>query len=146
MHKKRLKGYKADEIIGEHFSRFYPKEDVDAAKPARELEIATATGQYEEEGWRVRKDGSRFWASGFSSARKGGGGELLGFVKIFRDLHTMTRKVIAAQLDRLPQHRIDVHQFALHRPLPRKAQEILHDVLRPLRLLQNNLPIFAGVH
>src|SRR5438309_11621088 len=59
---ERLKGYTADEIIGQHFSVFYLPEDVRSSKPARELELA-ASGKYEEEGWRVRKDGSRFWAS-----------------------------------------------------------------------------------
>jgi len=59
----RLKGYEADEIIGRHFSTFYPEADVAAGKPARELASAAEVGRYEEEGWRVRKDGSRFWAN-----------------------------------------------------------------------------------
>src|SRR5437588_8020870 len=60
---ERIKGYSSDEIIGQHFSRFYPPEDVKSGQPARELAQAAATGKYEEEGWRVRKDGSRFWAN-----------------------------------------------------------------------------------
>src|SRR5437868_998782 len=59
---ERIKGYKADEIIGKHFSIFYPPEDVAAGKTQRELEVATREGRFEEEGWRVRKDGSRMWA------------------------------------------------------------------------------------
>ena len=59
--------------------------------------------------------------------------------------HAVARKIVAAQLDRLPQHRVDVHRFALHRPLPRKTQQILHDLLRALRLLQNNLQILARI-
>src|SRR3954466_4313726 len=57
-----LKGYRADEIIGRHFSVFYPQEGIDAGFPERELRIAAATGRYEEDGWRLRKDGTRFLA------------------------------------------------------------------------------------
>src|SRR5262245_39072892 len=60
---ERLKGYAASEILGEHFSVFYSREDVLAGKPARELEVARAEGRAEDEGWRLRKDGSRFWAN-----------------------------------------------------------------------------------
>ena len=58
-----LKGYHADEIIGKHFSIFYPREDVEHGKPEMELRVATNENRFEDEGWRVRKDGSRFWAS-----------------------------------------------------------------------------------
>ncbi len=58
-----IKGYRAKEIVGRHFSRFYPPEDIQARKPERALEAATTGGRFEDEGWRVRKDGSRFWAS-----------------------------------------------------------------------------------
>lgn len=81
---QRIKGYSAEEIIGQHFSVFYPPED--AGKPARELEVAARTGKYEEEGWRVRKDGSRFWASVVITAIHDSSGRLAGFAKITRDL------------------------------------------------------------
>ena len=83
---QHLKGYSADEIIGKHFSIFYPPEDVAADKPGRELEIATRTGQYEEEGWRVRKDGSRFWANVLITAMRDARNQLVGFAKVTRDL------------------------------------------------------------
>jgi PAS domain S-box-containing protein len=83
---QRLKGYAAEEIIGQHFSRFYPQEAVRAGKSERALEIASATGRYEEEEWRVRKDGSRFWASVVLTAVRDERGQLLGFIKIVRDL------------------------------------------------------------
>src|SRR5262245_32326721 len=60
---ERVKGYRAHEIIGRHFSAFYPAEDVAAGKPDRELELAVAHGRHEDEGWRMRSDGSRFWAN-----------------------------------------------------------------------------------
>ncbi|HWM49562.1 MAG TPA: PAS domain S-box protein [Xanthobacteraceae bacterium] len=82
----RIKGYSADEIIGQHFSRFYTKEDRTAGLPARVLEIATREGKYEAEGWRVRKDGSRFWASVVMDAVRDPSGELIGFAKITRDI------------------------------------------------------------
>jgi PAS domain S-box-containing protein len=83
---ERMKGYTKDEIIGRHFSVFYPEKDVAAGKPAWELRIASRTGRFEEEGWRVRKDGSLFWASVQITALKTERGELLGFAKITRDL------------------------------------------------------------
>src|SRR5580698_10155384 len=83
---ERIKGYKPDEIIGRHFSCFYPSEDVQSGKPERELEIAAAEGRYEEEGWRMRKDGSRFWAEVIITALSDGAGKLRGFSKISRDI------------------------------------------------------------
>src|SRR5579862_7426871 len=82
----RLKGYRADEIIGRHFSIFYSPEDLAAGKPARELAIATAAGQVEDEGWRLRKDGSRFWANVLITALRDETGDLIGFAKVTRDL------------------------------------------------------------
>jgi PAS domain S-box-containing protein len=83
---ERINGYRAKEIIGQHFSKFYPPEDDPPRKTARELEIARATGKYEEEGWRVRKDGSRFWSSVLITAIRNRSGELIGFAKVTRDL------------------------------------------------------------
>lgn len=83
---QRIKGYTAEEIIGKHFSIFYPQEDLDDGKPARELRIATKTGVYEEEGWRLRKDGTRFWASVVITALRRADGTLAGFAKVTRDL------------------------------------------------------------
>ncbi len=83
---RRIKGYEPEEIIGQHFSRFYLEEDIRDRKPARELEIATRTGTYEEEGWRLRKDGSRFWASVVITAVHDRGGRLTGFAKVTRDV------------------------------------------------------------
>jgi len=83
---ERLKGYSADEIIGQHFSVFYPKEAKDIGHPQREQEIATAEGRFEEEGWRIRKDGSAFWANVVITAVHDESGELIGFAKVTRDL------------------------------------------------------------
>jgi PAS domain S-box-containing protein len=83
---ERIKGYRADEIIGQHFSRFYPKEDLAIGKPAAELQIAAAEGRVEDEGWRIRKDGTRFWANVVISALRDDRGVLIGFAKVTRDL------------------------------------------------------------
>jgi PAS domain S-box-containing protein len=83
---ERLKGYKAEEIIGKHFSAFYPQEDVARGKCERELEVAKRDGRFEDEGWRVRKDGTRFWASVVVTALTDSQRQLIGFGKITRDL------------------------------------------------------------
>jgi PAS domain S-box-containing protein len=83
---RRINGYAEDEIIGKHFSVFYPEADKESNKPSRELEIATETGKYEEEGWRVRKDGTQFWANVLITAIRNKKGELRGFGKVTRDL------------------------------------------------------------
>ena len=83
---ERLKGYRDREIIGRHFSTFYADEDVARDWPARELQMASAEGRLEDEGWRVRKDGSRFWANVVITALRDEQGRLIGFSKITRDL------------------------------------------------------------
>jgi PAS domain S-box-containing protein len=83
---ERFKGYRAHEIIGQHFSRFYPLEALERGLPAHELEVAKATGVFEDEGWRLRKDGSLFWANVVITAMRNAQGELLGFAKVTRDL------------------------------------------------------------
>jgi len=83
---ERIKGYKPEEIIGSHFSRFYSEEDKANHKPERELEIARAEGSVEDEGWRLRKDGTRFWANVVITAVYDRSGELRGFAKVTRDI------------------------------------------------------------
>ena len=83
---QRIKGYAPEEIVGEHFSRFYTPEDLEMGTPKRALETARETGRYEAEGWRVRKDGTRFWASVVLDAIKDEDGKLIGFAKITRDM------------------------------------------------------------
>jgi len=83
---ERLKGWKANEIIGQHFSRFYPPEDVAKGKTEMELKVAREEGRFEDEGWRVRKDGSRFWANVIVTPLRDKEGRLRGFGKVTRDL------------------------------------------------------------
>jgi PAS domain S-box-containing protein len=81
-----LKGYSADEVIGSHFSRFYPADELKRGWPEHELRMATTEGRFEDEGWRLRKDGSRFWANVVITALRDSAGTLKGFSKITRDL------------------------------------------------------------
>ena len=83
---QRIKGFLAEEIVGQHFSRFYPPDDVTSGKPQRDLDVAAALGRFEVEGWRVRKDGSTFWANVVITAIRDQAGELRGFAKLTRDL------------------------------------------------------------
>jgi PAS domain S-box-containing protein len=88
---EKIKGYKADEIVGAHFSKFFPPEDVASGKPERELQIATELGRFEDESWRVRKNGTRFWANVVITALRDETGKLRGFGKVTRDLSERRR-------------------------------------------------------
>ncbi|TCP08310.1 PAS domain-containing hybrid sensor histidine kinase/response regulator [Caldimonas thermodepolymerans] len=89
---QKIKGYAADEVIGRHFSLFYPPEVAAAGWPQEELRRATRDGRYEEENWRVRKDGSRFWALVVITAMRDADGRLRGFAKVTRDLSERRRQ------------------------------------------------------
>jgi diguanylate cyclase (GGDEF)-like protein/PAS domain S-box-containing protein len=111
---ERLKGYTADEIIGRHFACFYPPEDIADGKPEMDLRMAMAEGRFEDEGWRVRKDGSRYWCNVVITALRNEGGELIGFSKACRDLsdrREMEQKL--AQANRLQQAILDSTPFAI---------------------------------
>ena len=82
----KIKGYTADEIIGQHFSRFYPADAIERYWPQQELELAKAQGRFEDTGWRLRKDGSTFWANVIITALYDADGRLRGFAKVTRDM------------------------------------------------------------
>jgi PAS domain S-box-containing protein len=120
---ERIKGYKPEEIIGKHFSCFYPEEDVKNGKPQWELVIAAEEGKFEDEGWRLRKDGSRFWANVIITAVRDSSGRLLGFAKVTRDFteriktqHELQKEVAArreAQRE-LQNSEKSLRQLSLH--------------------------------
>jgi PAS domain S-box-containing protein len=131
-----LKGYEASEIIGQHISRFYRPEDLPAQKAERELGIAAETGRFEEEAWRVRKDGSRFWANVVLSAVRNASGELIGFTKVTRD---MTDRMRADEQirERARQQSLlaDLGLHALRTPeLPKVIEEAVRTVRQTLEL------------
>lgn len=93
---ERIKGYRGDEIIGQHFSTFYSPEDITRGEPGRELDIAKSDGRFEDEGWRIRKDGFRMWARVVITALRDAHGKLAGFAEITRDI-TEQRRVAEAE-------------------------------------------------
>ncbi|HEY8141040.1 MAG TPA: ATP-binding protein [Kofleriaceae bacterium] len=97
---ERIKGYRAEEIVGRHFSTFYPDEDILAGKCDLELAVAAETGRFEDEAWRLRKDGTRFWANVIITAVRDEDGRLIGFGKVTRDL-TERRQVERERAARL---------------------------------------------
>jgi PAS domain S-box-containing protein len=102
---ERIKGYRSDEIIGRHFSLFYTEEEREEGEPQHGLDVAAREGRYEVDGWRVRKDGSRFWAGCVIDAIRDRDGELIGFAKITRDLTEKKRdeETLAATREALAQ-------------------------------------------
>jgi PAS domain S-box-containing protein len=121
---ERIKGYRASEIIGKHFSHFYPEQDVRSGKPQQELVIAAREGRLEDEGWRVRKDGSLFWANVVITALRDDSGKLVGFGKVTRDL----------------TEKIRVHEALKNEIVERtEAQKKLYDSEQALRQLSLRL-------
>jgi PAS domain S-box-containing protein len=116
---ERMKGYKASEIIGRNFSNFYPEEDIRGGKPQRELEIAKREGRVEDEGWRLRKDGSRFWANVVITALRDDQGRLIGFGKLTRDFteRIRTQEALRAEIAEksIAQRRLHESESALRR-------------------------------
>src|SRR5438132_7131257 len=102
---ERIKGFQTEEIIGQHFSKFYTDDDREAGLPQKVLETAKRTGKYVGEGWRVRKDGTRFWASVVVDRINDEKGELIGYAKITRDM-TEQRKAQQALLEAERRFRI----------------------------------------
>jgi PAS domain S-box-containing protein len=113
---ERIKGYKASEIIGQHFSRFYPEKDVSSGKPAWELEVAKRLGRFEDEGWRLRKDGSRFWANVVITAIKDSSGTLLGFSKVTRDIteRMLAQRALQDSQRKLQESERSLRDLSLH--------------------------------
>jgi PAS domain S-box-containing protein len=139
---QRFKGYQAHEILGQHFSRFYTDQDRATGLPSRALKIATEDGRFENEGWRLRKDGTRFWAHVVIDAIRNDAGELIGFAKITRDL-TERRETQQA----LEKAREQLFQSQKIEAVGRLTGGIAHDfnnlltvVLGSLEMLRRRLP------
>ncbi|HYU43934.1 MAG TPA: ATP-binding protein [Vicinamibacteria bacterium] len=126
---ERIKGYRREEIIGRHFSVFYPPEQVAAGWPDHELEMARRSGRFEDEGWRVRKDGSRFWANVVITAMHDPTGALRGFAKITRDLTGSKR------METLEQEGRQINEF---------LAMLGHELRNPLAPIRNAVAVMAA--
>src|SRR5262245_3363112 len=139
---QRFKGYRADEIIGEHFSRFYTEEDQKAGVPQRALETAKRGGKFEAEGWRVRKDGTKFWACVAVDPIRQPSVELSGFAKVTRDL--TERKEAADKLEKARQFSLQAQKLEaigqLTGGIAHDFNNLLTAVLGSLELLRKCLP------
>ncbi len=140
---QRIKGYSAEEIVGRHFSSFYTPEDAETGLPRHVLKTAAETGHYAGEGWRVRKDGTRFWSSVVVTALRNEGGELIGFSKITRDMSD--RKKL---LDTIQQHADELELRVAEREqtnaeLEAFSYSVSHDLRSPLRAIEGFADMLA---
>jgi PAS domain S-box-containing protein len=141
---ERMKGYRAAEVIGKHFSCFYPEEDVRAGKPGHELETAAREGTYEEQGWRLRKNGTRFWADVVITPLRDHRGALVGFAKITRDttdrLHAdEAQRELSAKLMRLQ----DEERRRISRELHDMTGPVMSSVLMNLAILERDSGVLS---
>jgi len=132
---QRIKGYKPEEVLGKHFSMFYTEEDRRSGLPGHILQMAAKQGHFEGEGWRVRKDGTRFWASIVVTALRDEEGVLYGFSKVMRDI--TDRKAL---LEELKRHADELEIRVQEREqsnaeLEAFAYSVSHDLLAPLRAI-----------
>jgi len=159
---QRIKGYEGPEIIGKHFSCFYPPEEVQHGKPQWELQVAAREGRFEDEGWRLRKDGSRFWANVIITAVRDDTGKLIGFGKVTRDVtekmlaqNALQQEVASRSLAerKLQNSEQSLRRLSLHllrsqdeerRRLGRELHDSLGQYLAAIKIIVDSLSVLVG--
>ena len=147
---ERIKGYCAEEVLGRHFSCLYTPEDVERGKPQRDLDLATSTGRVEDEGWRMRKDGSRFWANAVIAALRDESGTLRGFGKVTQDL--TERKQAEEKIRELNEDVIrgTAQVESVNKDFEAFVRTVSHDLRVPLRHMEGSTSLLldelAGVN
>ena len=144
---ERIKGYSTDDIMGKHFSRFFVQEDVARGRPAEMMRIASSRGRVEDEGWRIRKDGSRFWADSILTAIRDSAGNVAGFAKVTRDFTDRKRaqEAIMLQMSNALLANMDVRK--LLRAISASLQEVIPHDCATLALRDHNCddPVTGGL-
>ena len=136
---RRIKGYEAEEILGRHFSIFFTEEDQRAGKPALALNTARSSGRWEDEGWRVRKDGTKFWALAVLDAIHDKDGRLIGFGKVTRDM--TERREAQRQIDKMREH---LSQARKMEAIGHLTGGIAHDFNNLLQVITGNIALLQS--
>ena len=141
---QRIEGYKSSEIIGQHFRVFYPQEQRDIRHPEHELEVARSRGVYEEEGWRVRKDGSQYWASVVITAVYDQDGNHIGFAKVTRDIDERRQLLLEAENNAAALANANIDLGAANTRLAREAADRAQFLAVTAHELRSPIGVLAG--